>query len=70
MQSDGVKQTNIQHNTTQALKVSQYLSSNPHGLVEVGGSDRKNHELLHGQLVSSMAATIDDVKGLQRRRRH
>lgn len=46
-----------------------HLSSDPHGLVEVGGSNWKNHELLHGQFVSSMASSVNDVKGLQGRKR-
>lgn len=41
-----------------------YLSSDPHGLMEVGSTDWQDHELLHGQFVSSMAASIDDIKGL------
>lgn len=45
-----------------------HLSADPHGLVEAGGSNRKNHELLHGQFVSSMASSVNDVKGLQRRK--
>jgi len=44
---------------------SPHLGSDPHGLVEVGGSDRKDHELLHRQLVPSMAAAVNHVEGLE-----
>lgn len=44
---------------------SSHLRSNPHGLMEVGGSNRQNHELLHGQFVSSVTAPVDHVEGLQ-----
>jgi len=33
--------------------------------VEVGRSDGQDHELLHGELVSSMTAAVDHVKGLK-----
>lgn len=46
------------------LLMMLYLSTDPHGLMEVGGTDWQDHELLHGQFVSSMAASIDDIKGL------
>lgn len=42
----------------------QHLSSDPHGLMEVGSTDWQDHKLLHGQFVSSMAASIDDIEGL------
>lgn len=45
-----------------------YLSSDSHGFMEVGGTNWEDHELLHGQFVSSMAASIDDVEGLDRTR--
>lgn len=34
--------------------------------MEVGGSNWQDHELLHGQFVSSMATTINHIKGLQK----
>lgn len=46
-----------------------HLSADPHGLVEGGGPYWEDHELLHGQFVSSMASSVDDVEGLQRRRK-
>lgn len=36
--------------------------------MEVGGTDWQDHEFLHGQFVSSMAATIDDIKGLAKKK--
>lgn len=44
----------------------QHLSSDPHGLMEVGSSNWKNHELLHGQFVSSVASSVNHVESLQR----
>mmetsp|Transcript_27136 Transcript_27136/g.46780 ORF Transcript_27136/g.46780 Transcript_27136/m.46780 type:complete len:319 (-) Transcript_27136:276-1232(-) len=38
------------------------LSSHAHGLLERGGADREDHELLHGQLVASVRAAVDDVE--------
>ncbi len=43
-----------------------YLSADSHGLMEVGGSNGKNHEFLHGQFVSCMASSINDIKCLQK----
>merc|ERR1719507_577901 len=38
------------------------LGAHPHGLRETGCSSGKNHELLHGQLVAGVAASVDDVE--------
>jgi len=38
------------------------LSTNPHGLSEGGSSNWKQHELLEGEFVSGMGATVDDVE--------
>lgn len=43
------------------------LGPHPHGLFEAASPHRQDHELLHGQLVASMGATIDDIEGLERR---
>lgn len=46
------------------LQVVVNLCSDAHGLPEVFGPNRKDHKLLHGQLVASMRATIDDIESL------
>jgi len=38
------------------------LGTDLHGLRETGGSDGKQHELLEGQLVSGVGATVDDIE--------
>ena len=38
------------------------LGSHLHGLVEVDGSDGKDHELLEGEGVAGVRATVDDVE--------
>lgn len=48
------------------IELETNLSTNSHGFMEVGSTNWQDHELLHGQFVSSMAASIDDVKGLDR----
>ncbi len=47
------------------LEVVVDLSTNTHGLLEAAGSHRQDHELLHGQLVACMGATVDDVESLK-----
>ena len=47
------------------LEVVVDLGPNAHGFPEGAGSHRQDHELLHGQLVSSMGAPIDHVEGLR-----
>lgn len=49
------------------LEVVVDLRANAHGFLEGAGSHRQNHELLHGQLVSSMRAPIDHIEGLRGR---
>lgn len=46
------------------LQVVVNLGPNAHGLPEVGGADGEDHELLHGQLVASVRAPVDDVQSL------
>lgn len=46
------------------LQVVVDLSTDTHGLLEVACSNWEDHELLHGQLVASVGASIDDVEGL------
>jgi hypothetical protein len=41
------------------------LSANSHSFLEGAGSHGQNHELLHGQLISSMGASIDHIEGLR-----
>merc|ERR1719468_704040 len=45
------------------LEVVVRLGAHLHGLGEAGSASGQNHELLHGQLVSGMRATVDDVQG-------
>lgn len=47
------------------LQVVVNLSADAHGLLEAAGSYRQDHELLHGQLVACMRASIDDVESLK-----
>lgn len=49
------------------LEVVVDLSADAHGFLERAGSHWQNHELLHGQLVSSMRAAVDHIKGLGHR---
>lgn len=49
------------------LQVVVNLSTNTHGLLEAAGSNRQDHEFLHGQLVACMGAAVDDVESLKRR---
>lgn len=49
------------------LEVMVDLSTNAHGFLERAGSHWQNHELLHGQLVSSMRAPVDHIEGLGHR---
>mmetsp|Transcript_46026 Transcript_46026/g.144785 ORF Transcript_46026/g.144785 Transcript_46026/m.144785 type:complete len:418 (-) Transcript_46026:660-1913(-) len=49
------------------LEVVVHLGPHLHRLAEGAGTDGEDHELLHGQLVAGMAATVDDV---ERRDRH
>lgn len=46
------------------LQVVIHFSTNAHGLFEGAGANGKDHELLHGQLVTSMRATVDNIEGL------
>merc|ERR1719411_833419 len=46
----------------QLLEVVVQLAAHPHRLREAGGAGGENHELLHGELVASMAAAVDDVE--------
>ena len=46
------------------LQVVVHLRSDAHGLPEVFGPDGEDHELLHGQLVASVRAPVDDVESL------
>ncbi len=46
------------------LQVVINFSTNAHGLFEVACTDRQDHELLHGQLVSGVGAAVDNVEGL------
>ena len=39
------------------------LRTDLHGFAEGFGAGGQNHELLHGQLVSGMGTTVDDVEG-------
>lgn len=48
------------------LQVVVDLSTDTHGLLEAACSDRKDHELLHGQLVACVGAAVDDVESLTR----
>lgn len=47
-----------------ALQVVVDLCADAHGLLEAGGAHGQDHELLHGQLVACVGATVDDVEGL------
>lgn len=62
--------TSVRQETTQTgepISVApSNLSANSHGLMEVGSSDWKDHELLHGQFISCMTSSIDDIEGLKR----
>lgn len=49
------------------LEVVVDLGANAHGFLERAGSHRQDHELLHGQLVSSMRAPVDHIEGLRHR---
>ncbi|GMT15290.1 hypothetical protein PFISCL1PPCAC_6587, partial [Pristionchus fissidentatus] len=45
------------------LEVVVHLGSHAHRLRERLGAKREDHELLHGQLVSGVGASVDDVEG-------
>mmetsp|Transcript_26955 Transcript_26955/g.67764 ORF Transcript_26955/g.67764 Transcript_26955/m.67764 type:complete len:364 (+) Transcript_26955:312-1403(+) len=45
------------------LEVLVDLGTHAECLGERGGTNREDHELLHGELVASMAAAVDDVEG-------
>ena len=47
------------------LQVVVDLSTNTHGLLEAAGSNRQDHELLHGQLVACMGSAVDDIESLK-----
>lgn len=47
------------------LQVVVDLSTNTHGLLEAASTNGQDHELLHGQLVACMGATIDDIESLK-----
>ena len=47
------------------LQVVVDLGSDAHGLLEAAGAHGQDHELLHGQLVAGVGASVDDVEGLQ-----
>mmetsp|Transcript_27595 Transcript_27595/g.60369 ORF Transcript_27595/g.60369 Transcript_27595/m.60369 type:complete len:366 (-) Transcript_27595:454-1551(-) len=47
----------------QGLQVVVDLAAHAHGLSKRGGTSGQNHELLHGQSIASVAATVDDVEG-------
>ena len=49
------------------LQVVVDLSTNTHGLLEAACSNRQDHEFLHGQLVASVGAAVDDVESLKGR---
>lgn len=44
------------------LQVMVHLGAHLHGLSEAGGTSGQDHELLHGQFVASMAATVNDIE--------
>lgn len=46
------------------LQIVINFSTNAHGLFEVAGTDRQDHELLHSQLVAGVGATVDNIEGL------
>merc|ERR1719394_884693 len=46
----------------ESLEVMVKFRAHSHGLTEAGGSKGKHHEFLHGKLIASMAATIDDIE--------
>ena len=48
--------------TDDLLQSMVSLGTDLHGLRESGSSDGKQHELLEGQLVSGVGATVDDVE--------
>lgn len=48
-----------------AAKMVVHLSTHPHGLREALRSNGQNHKLLHGELVASMRASIDDIERLK-----
>ncbi len=52
------------------LQVVVNLSTNTHGLLEVAGTHGQDHELLHGQLVACVGATVDDVESLKESREY
>lgn len=44
------------------LEVVVDLGPDLHGLLEGGGADGRDHELLHRQVVARVRAAVDDVK--------
>lgn len=51
------------------LEVVIDFSPNAHGITETFSSHRQDHELLHGQLVACMGASVDHIESLEERRR-
>lgn len=47
------------------LQVVVDLGTNTHGLLEAARPHGEDHELLHGQLVAGMGASIDDIESLR-----
>ena len=45
------------------LQVVVDLGSHPHGFSEGACAGRQDHELLHGQLVAGVTASVDHVEG-------
>ena len=45
------------------LQVVVHLGSHSYGFSEGARAGRQNHELLHGQLVARVTASVDDVEG-------
>ena len=50
----------------QLLQCMVHLASNPHRLSESRCPCWKDHELLHGQLITRMSPSIDDIEGRHR----
>lgn len=48
------------------LEVVVHFGTNLHGLGEGGSTGGQNHELLHGQLVAGMGATVDHIESRSR----
>lgn len=49
------------------FQIVVHLSPDSHGLFEGAGTNRQDHEFLHGKFVSCMRAAVDDIKGLVER---